>query len=370
MTPRRIAFLTDSLNVDQDNGALSNLIEALSDQNLVINLLLCEQTEHIAALAENRYELFLIGKTGKGKSTSGLMNYVKNFRPDFVISCCLKTTALALKVKKRNKSHRAFYISWLNESPLTSQPGESKLSRLKKIRKAKKILPNADLVLTDSQKILTDIEACISDEETPLHLLKPALLPLNFDDLCEREVSHPWPNDSEIPLILAIGELRHRNHFDKLIRSFATLQDTVPSRLIVVGSGTQRETLLDLSAQLSLEDRIDLLEKTPNLHALIRQSSALVSLSKKQFPLFPSAIAINSGIKIIALQTDEATEMLAGYNNAKLLKTNNIDEVAGEIKKALLEPETASGHLKNNRHNDYRAEEAASRLLEILDLYG
>ena len=69
---------------------------------------------------------------------------------------------------------------------------------------------------------------------------------------------HPWFHDPGIPLILSIGELSERKDFQTLVRGFALLHARRPCRLMILGTGRERENLLRLAGELGVAESVAL----------------------------------------------------------------------------------------------------------------
>jgi glycosyltransferase involved in cell wall biosynthesis len=69
---------------------------------------------------------------------------------------------------------------------------------------------------------------------------------------------HPWFAPGQPPLIIGLGELSGRKDFATLLRAFAALRQERPCRLMILGKGRQRETLLELAGQLGVADDLAL----------------------------------------------------------------------------------------------------------------
>ena len=90
--------------------------------------------------------------------------------------------------------------------------------------------------------------------------------------------------ESDDPLLVAAGRLTASKEFDRLIRVVARLRERCPARLVVVGSGTERDRLLGLVSELQANDWCELVGRVDDdaLAGLYQQARALVSASASE----------------------------------------------------------------------------------------
>ena len=94
----------------------------------------------------------------------------------------------------------------------------------------------------------------------------------------------PQSAESPEPLLVAVGRLTASKQFDRVIRIVARLRERCPVRLVVVGSGTEQDRLLQLVAELDAEGWCELAGRVEDdaLTRLYQQAWALVSTSASE----------------------------------------------------------------------------------------
>ena len=95
----------------------------------------------------------------------------------------------------------------------------------------------------------------------------------------------PGGERSEHPLIVAVGRLEPVKRFDRLIRAVTTARRSAPDlRLVIVGSGSERETLDALVAELDAGDHVSFTGRISDdeLIALYRRAWAVASSSVRE----------------------------------------------------------------------------------------
>lgn len=86
-------------------------------------------------------------------------------------------------------------------------------------------------------------------------------------------LEHPWFQTGEPPVILAIGRLEEQKDFPTLIQAFAKVRQQKPARLVILGSGRERQNLNALARQLNLENDIAILGFVKNPYPYLKQAA-------------------------------------------------------------------------------------------------
>ena len=94
----------------------------------------------------------------------------------------------------------------------------------------------------------------------------------------------PGQAESPEPLLVAVGRLTASKQFDRVIRVAARLRERCPVRLVVVGSGVERDRLVGLVSELGAGDWCELAGRVDDdaLVRLYQQAWALVSASASE----------------------------------------------------------------------------------------
>lgn len=100
----------------------------------------------------------------------------------------------------------------------------------------------------------------------------------------ERFRPRPDSAESPEPLLVAVGRLTASKQFDRVIRVVARLRERCPARLVVVGSGVERDRLLGLVSELGAGDWCELAGRVDDdgLVDLYQQAWAVVSASASE----------------------------------------------------------------------------------------
>lgn len=83
-------------------------------------------------------------------------------------------------------------------------------------------------------------------------------------------------NEQTTPFILNVGRLEHAKNQILLLRAFAHIAAQIPHRLIIVGEGSLRDSLLAEAENLKVADRVDLVGAKSNPYPWMRQADLFV----------------------------------------------------------------------------------------------
>ncbi len=98
-----------------------------------------------------------------------------------------------------------------------------------------------------------------------------------YSSLLKKEpVDHKWLLNKRYPVIVAAGMLEPWKGFDVLLRAFSLLYPRINSRLIILGDGSLRTSLTQLSASLSIDKFVDFVGYKDNPLAYFSKSDVFV----------------------------------------------------------------------------------------------
>ena len=146
-----------------------------------------------------------------------------------------------------------------------------------------------------------------------IHLSNPA----KDDGLLEK-----YHLDPNLPIILHVGRLDADKRVPVVIRAAAKVMEQVPAQLLVVGDGECRESLMDLSRQLGIDNRssfpgfVDLNTDLPDLYRL---STVFTTASEIETQGLVLLEAMASGLPIVAVDATCIHEVVKNQINGYLI---------------------------------------------------
>ena len=130
--------------------------------------------------------------------------------------------------------------------------------------------------------------------------------------------------------VIAVGRLTPQKGFDVLIRAFAKLVQKYPAwQLRIAGVGEEQTALRQLSADLSIADRVAFLGRIEDVEAELLRASIFVLSSR--FEGFPNALceAMAVGLPVVATRCKFGPEEIIQHeNNGWLVPVDDVDELS------------------------------------------
>ena len=171
----------------------------------------------------------------------------------------------------------------------------------------------------------------------------------NFDEIYKL-ANENIDKDLEGQYILAIGRLEEtQKDFTTLIKAYSKICDEVEENLYIIGDGRHREQLESLTKDLKIENRVKFLGFRTNPYPYLKRANLFVHSSK--FEGFGLVILEAMILGKMVIATDCPTgpsELLNNGKNGILVEIGNIDEMADNMKKVLLNKEVQKEYLKNS----------------------
>lgn len=237
-------------------------------------------------------------------------------------------------------------------------------NRLLAVWGSRLLYPRADTILAVSQGVAHDAARVL---KLPLERIHVVYNPTITPDLQEKAcapLEHPWFTEGYPPIVLAAGRLETPKGFDVLLRSFASVRQQMDARLVILGKGSQRESLLELAAQLGVADSVDLPGFEPNPFRYMSRASVFVLSSR--YEGLPNVLiqAMACGCPVVSTNCPSGPEeILDGGKYGELTPVDNPSALAEAIIRVL---RGERKHVPAAWLDQFRLETVAARYLEGL----
>ena len=155
------------------------------------------------------------------------------------------------------------------------------------------------VIPTKSMKEYLDVKYKRS-ESIEYQVVPNAVLDSNLISKSKELVNHKWYNTNKIFVITAVGRLTNQKDFTNLINAFALTVNSLDFiRLVIIGSGEQKELLQSLVEDLSLESKVEFLGFQSNPYKFMNASDLFVMSSKWEGPGHVLIEALGTGCPVI-----------------------------------------------------------------------
>jgi glycosyltransferase involved in cell wall biosynthesis len=162
--------------------------------------------------------------------------------------------------------------------------------------------------------------------------------PVPMDEIREKAsqaANHPWFADGALPVIISCGRLTPHKDFGTLLSAFALLRREMPSRLVILGEGPEREKLETLIRSLGLENYAALFgfEENPYRYIARAKLFALSSICEGFALVITEAMAL--GIPVVSTDCPSGPAELLADHPDRLVPVGDPDTLAAAMKKGL-----------------------------------
>jgi glycosyltransferase involved in cell wall biosynthesis len=217
----------------------------------------------------------------------------------------------------------ATFKKWLR-IPMVVRPHGSDIVPDGRMRRNRRVerrlclgLNSADAIIAQGQYLFKVIQE-LGIEEKRIRIIH------NGVDLEVFRKSHPFPHNR--PYILSVGSLIHRKGFDILLSAYSKLDPSCPD-LLIAGSGREKDSLMQLSRKLNLQDRVRFLGRVTGQEKidLFRSATFFVCPSRKE--PFANVIleSMAAGLPVVASAVDGNVELVEHQVTGHLFPSENIE---------------------------------------------
>lgn len=141
---------------------------------------------------------------------------------------------------------------------------------------AKLFYPLASEIVAVSQGVAKDLAQVTGLAESRIHVIYNPLITTELSEKSRQPLDHPWFKEGELPIVLGVGRLAAQKDFPTLINAFAQVRQVKPCRLVILGSGRDRQQLNNLVKELDLETDVAFLGFVDNPYAYIAKAAVYV----------------------------------------------------------------------------------------------
>jgi glycosyltransferase involved in cell wall biosynthesis len=158
----------------------------------------------------------------------------------------------------------------------------------------------------------------------------------------DEPLGDPWFENDHPPVVLAIGRLAKQKGFDILIRAFAQVRRQRNARLLILGEGEERASLMNLSKELDLDQDIRMPGFVSNPYPYMVKASLFVLSSRWEGLPTVLVEALYCGTPLIATDCPSGPrEILKNGQYGLLVPVDNID-CLGQAILSILDGEPSS----------------------------
>ena len=256
----RVAIYMSSLEGGGAERAMVDLANGLQSHGLTTDLVVIRDEGPWRALLSSDVRLTAIRSRWALTALAKLVRYLHRARPDVVVAN--GTSSIILAIFARILSPRFAVVARI---PVNLSAGLAEVNLKWRVIRATqaRLLPRVDAIVTNSLGSSTDIHRTLPAASARVRTIHNPVVWPGLPKLAQMAVEHPWFQREDMPIVLAAGRLEPQKDHATLIRAFSLVGQHRDLRLVVLGEGSQRRNLVNLTHELGVADRVDL----PGFHA-------------------------------------------------------------------------------------------------------
>jgi glycosyltransferase involved in cell wall biosynthesis len=194
------------------------------------------------------------------------------------------------------------------------------------------LYPFADQVIVTAAGVADDMADYTGLARRLIRVVPSPVVPGRLFTQVLPRPAHPWFGDPGWPLILSAGELCGRKGFDTLLRGFALVRGKRPCRLMILGQGGARESLLALAAELGVAGDFALPGFVPQPYAWMAHASLFAFTSRWEGLGFVLIEALAVGTPVVSTDCPSGpSEVLDGGRFGPLVPVDDHQALAAAM---------------------------------------
>ena len=361
---KKIAFFIPSLAGGGAERIWLILSNCLVELGYAVDLVLAKAEGPYLEQVSSSIQIVNLNSSRTVLSVFPLAKYLREEKPYVMFSALNHANLIALIAHRIAKSATKLYVSVHCFLSLDVQNCERKRERLIPFL-IRCFYPWASGVIAVSRGVADEL---INVTHLSKDLVEVIHNPVVTDELIEKAqlaVDHPWLKDKDVPVVLGVGRLIEQKDFVSLIKAFMKLQETQPSRLIILGEGNERAKLEALVQKFGLTDKVDLPGFVTNPYSNMAHADVFVLSSAWEG--LPTVLieALATGTPVVSTDCKSGPdEILENGKFGNLSPVGNIQELAKSIHKTLMDP--TDSNLLIRRAFDFSEETIISKYLQLI----
>ena len=331
----RLAILVPSLVYGGAQRSMIKLAAGIRERGYTVDLVLAQATGPLLSEVPPYIRVVDLKAPRALASLPALIHYLQKERP-FTLLSVLHTNLIALWARALSGVPVRVVLSERNN--LSSEAGHYRSDLRFRLMPGlmKTFYRSAEAVVAVSKGVAEDLIRTASIPPDKVRVIYNPIITPEFREKMDAHLEHPWLQDGEPPVLLAVGRLTTQKDFATLIRAFAQVWRTRKARLMILGEGEERQALEALIATLGLAQSVSMPGFISNPYPYMKRAAAFVLSSRWEG--LPGVLieALYSGIPLIATDCPSGPyEILAGGKYGQLVPVGDVAGLANAMELAI-----------------------------------
>jgi len=337
-----VAFFLPTLEVGGTERNVVNLVNNIDTEHYTVSLVL--GNIHGDFVNQVRQDIVIVNL--KASYSVGLffalVQYFKIQKPDVFVSAFPRINIITIAAKIFSGVNTKIIIT--EHSVFSFLPVIAKtfwrgmFARFFMPLLARLLYPKADSIVCVSVGIAEDLKKVINTNGNMKVIYNPIIVDKIYQ-LADETVNNVWFSNPEVSVIIAVGRLVPIKDYLTLLKAFKQVLKNQPARLVILGSGPEKEKLEWLSSQMGLSESIAFMGFQKNPYKYIKKASVFVLSSLQEG--FGNVIieAMACGAPVVSTDCPVGPgEIIENMKNGILVPVGDEKSMADAILKVLNDP--------------------------------
>ncbi|MFW6295647.1 MAG: glycosyltransferase [Halothece sp.] len=336
----KVAIFLSDLDGGGAERVMLNLARGLIQDNIDVDLILVRKEGPYLEQIPSKINVIDLQKKSLLRSLPSLVSYLKQKRPQVLLSALEDTNIIAIWAKLLARVSVPLIVTVHNNLSQESQNATNF-----KRKYVPKILPWfypwADAVVAVSQGVANDLVNLGLRSDNIKIIYNPIVTP-ELVEKGQQPLEDSWFLSKDMPVILGVGRLTKQKDFTTLVQAFAKVRQFKNVRLMILGEGEERSSLESLIEELGLINDVCLPGFVENPYIYMAKADVLVLSSAWEGfgNVLVEAMAV--GTPVVSTDCDSGpAEILENGKYGKLVPVEDSEEMAKAIASTLENPPTS-----------------------------
>jgi glycosyltransferase involved in cell wall biosynthesis len=334
----RLAIFVSDMDGGGAQRIMLNLAKGIVERGYPVDLVLGRADGAYLAEVPNSVRVVNLKASRILTSAPALIRYLRRERPRAMLSAMNHVNIVALWACRLAGVRTRVVVSEHSTLSWFAHYASSRRARMMP-HLVKRFYPWADGIVAVSKGVADDLAKLTGLPCERIRVIYNPVVTSELRSKAESAFDHPWFAPGQPPVVLAAGRLTAQKDFPTLIRAFSRVYKTRPVRLLILGEGEERPTLLALAKENDLEHDMGLPGFVENPYAFMARA-AVFALSSL-WEALPTVLveAMYCGAPVVATDCPSGPrEILADGRYGRLVPVGDVDALASAIDTTLSSP--------------------------------
>lgn len=358
-----VAIVLGSMRMGGAERATLNLINELVEKGISCDLVLVHKEGEFLNAVNPKVRVIGLGKSRTIFSAFSFCQYLKKFNPQVIL--CGQTHVQLMVLWSRNRVANSIPVILNEHSIFSKNLPKSFFKRQSTMLLVKRFFHKAEAITAVSKKVAEDLVTILPSLQKKVLVIYNSVIVPSMLEQSLLKPNLPWKSDLSVPIILGAGRLVRDKDFKTLVEAVAIVRKSRRVRLVILGDGEEKDSLLSLAEKLNFENDISLPGYTNNPYAWMSVASVFVLSSRREGLPMVLIEALACGCKVVSTDCESGPfEILDNGKYGKLVPVVDANAMAEAILTSLADSQEG---LKEMQHLDaYRSHRIADEYIVLM----